>query len=210
MAKRIGTIKKATPSFTVLSEVPETAQSEVPVAEPVEAAPVSEETTGRVKWFNNKAGYGFITVHDCESNEERDIFVHHSEVKVEQTQYKYLVQGEYVEFVIGAISRENKIDVHATSVRGVNGGKLMCETRNEARSYRTAEQPKQARQQAEQPRQARQEQPRQPRQEQQAKQRRPQLEKADQTEWMVVPRRRTETITSKPIKQRQPAIEIDN
>ena len=212
MAKRIGTIKKATPSFTVLSEVPETAQSEVPVAEPVEAAPVSEETTGRVKWFNNKAGYGFITVHDCESNEERDIFVHHSEVKVEQTQYKYLVQGEYVEFVIGAISRENKIDVHATSVRGVNGGKLMCETRNEARSYRTAEQPKQARQQAEQPRQARQqaEQPRQARQEQQAKQRRPQLEKADQTEWMVVPRRRTETITSKPIKQRQPAIEIDN
>ena len=202
MAKRIGTIKKATPSFTVLSEVPETAQSEVPVAEPVEAAPVSEETTGRVKWFNNKAGYGFITVHDCESNEERDIFVHHSEVKVEQTQYKYLVQGEYVEFVIGAISRENKIDAHATSVRGVNGGKLMCETRNEARSYRTAEQPKQARQQAEQPRQ--------PKQEQQAKQRRPQLEKADQTEWMVVPRRRTETITSKPIKQRQPAIEIDN
>lgn len=202
MAKRIGTIKKATPSFTVLSEVPETAQSEVPVAEPVEAAPVSEETTGRVKWFNNKAGYGFITVHDCETNEERDIFVHHSEVKVEQTQYKYLVQGEYVEFVIGAISRENKIDAHATSVRGVNGGKLMCETRNEARSYRTAEQPKQARQQAEQPRQ--------PKQEQQAKQRRPQLEKADQTEWMVVPRRRTETITSKPIKQRQPAIEIDN
>ena len=201
MAKRIGTIKKATPSFTILSEVPETAQSEVPVAEPVEAAPVSEETTGRVKWFNNKAGYGFITVHDCETNEERDIFVHHSEVKVEQTQYKYLVQGEYVEFVIGAISRENKIDAHATSVRGVNGGKLMCETRNEARSYRTAELPKQARQelqQAEQPRQARQE------------QRRPQLEKADQTEWMVVPRRRTETITSKPIKQRQPAIEIDN
>lgn len=212
MAKRIGTIKKATPSFTVLSEVPETAQSEVPVAEPVEAAPVSEETTGRVKWFNNKAGYGFITVHDCETNEERDIFVHHSEVKVEQTQYKYLVQGEYVEFVIGAISRENKIDVHATSVRGVNGGKLMCETRNEARSYRTAEQPKQARQQAEQPRQQAEQskQEQQAEQPRQAKQRRPQLEKADQTEWMVVPRRRTETITSKPIKQRQPAIEIDN
>ena len=212
MAKRIGTIKKATPSFTVLSEVPETAQSEVPVAEPVEAAPVSEETTGRVKWFNNKAGYGFITVHECETNEERDIFVHHSEVKVEQTQYKYLVQGEYVEFVIGAISRENKIDVHATSVRGVNGGKLMCETRNEARSYRTAEQPKQPRQQAEQPKQQQAEQPKQQQAEQprQAKQRRPQLEKADQTEWMVVPRRRTETITSKPIKQRQPAIEIDN
>jgi hypothetical protein len=97
-------------------------------------------------------------------------------------------------------------------VRGVNGGKLMCETRNEARSYRTAEQPKQPRQQAEQPKQQQAEQPKQQQAEQprQAKQRRPQLEKADQTEWMVVPRRRTETITSKPIKQRQPAIEIDN
>ena len=102
-------------------------------------------------------------------------------------------------------------------MRGVNGGKLMCETRNEARSYRTAEQPKQPRQeqprqQAEQPKQQQAEQPKQQQAEQprQAKQRRPQLEKADQTEWMVVPRRRTETITSKPIKQRQPAIEIDN
>ena len=72
--------------------------------------------SGRVKWFNNKAGYGFITVNDCETNEERDMFVHHSEIKVEQTQYKYLVQGEYVEFVIGPINRENKTDVHATNV----------------------------------------------------------------------------------------------
>ena len=191
-------------------------------------------TSGRVKWFNNKAGYGFITVNDCETNEERDIFVHHSEIKVEQTQYKYLVQGEYVEFVIGAIARENNIDAHATSVRGINGGKLMCETRNEVRSYRTGEQPRQTRpaqaqgtqqtqaqqtqaQQTQgqatqtQPRQQaqatqQQTQTRQPRQEQ----RRPQLEKADQTEWMVVPRRRTETTGSRPAKQRQPAIEIAN
>ena len=45
---------------------------------------------GQVKWFNNKAGYGFITV--GETNEERDLFVHHSEIRVVQTQYKYLVQ----------------------------------------------------------------------------------------------------------------------
>ena len=199
---------------------------------PASTTPV---TSGRVKWFNNKAGYGFITVTDCETNEERDIFVHHSEIKVEQTQYKYLVQGEYIEFVIGAIARENNTDVHATSVRGINGGKLMCETRNEVRSYRTGEQPRQTRpaqaQQGQaqatqtQPRQAQatqgqatqgqatqgqatqqQSQTRQPRQEQ----RRPQLEKADQMEWMVVPRRRTETTGSRPVKQRQPAIEIAN
>jgi len=193
------------------------------------ASTASPVTSGRVKWFNNKAGYGFITVNDCETNEERDIFVHHSEIKVEQTQYKYLVQGEYVEFVIGAIARENNIDAHATSVRGINGGKLMCETRNEVRSYRTGEQPRQTRPtqatqahaqqtqaqqtQAQQTQaQQTQAQPRQAthREATQTRQRRPQLEKADQTEWMVVPRRRTETTGSRPVKQRQPAIEIAN
>jgi cold shock CspA family protein len=170
-----------------------------------------------VKWFNNKAGYGFITVNDCETNEERDMFVHHSEIKVEQTQYKYLVQGEYVEFVIGAISRENKIDAHATNVRGINGGKLMCETRNEVRSYR-ATQPQERPQSARPTRPARQQET-SARQESSTKQqepagrqqepRRPRLAEADQTEWMVVPRRRTETVTTrtKP-KQRQPEIEI--
>jgi cold shock CspA family protein len=170
-------------------------------------------TSGRVKWFNNKAGYGFITVVDCEISEERDIFVHHSEIKVEQTQYKYLVQGEYVEFTIGAINREGTTDVHATGVRGINCGKLMCETRNEVRTYRAA-QP-----QASTPAVQTQSQPRQPQSQTQKPQsqsrprqasRAPQLAEADQTEWMVVPRRRTDTVPiSKPKpKQRQPGIEI--
>ena len=183
-------------------------------------------TSGRVKWFNNKAGYGFITVNDCETNEERDLFVHHSEIRVLQTQYKYLVQGEYVEFTIAPITRENKIDTHATNVRGINGGKLMCETRNEIRTYRSAPQNTQAQQtqaqqvqapqtQAQQT-QAPQTQPRQSKPKQvQSKQgqaqelRRPQLDKSDQTEWMVVPRRRTETTYQKSQpRQRQPVIEI--
>lgn len=170
-------------------------------------------TSGRVKWFNNKAGYGFISVPDCETNEERDMFVHHSEIKVEQTQYKYLVQGEYVEFVIGAINRENKIDTHATNVRGINGGKLMCETRNEVRSYRATTQGSVPAQQAptqQAPAQTQQAStPRQPKQS--AESRRPQLDKADQSEWMVVPRRRAETAPSKQKnqpRQRQPEIEI--
>lgn len=195
----------------------ETAPVEVPASEDV-AEPSTESTTsGRVKWFNNKAGYGFITLNDCETNEERDMFVHHSEIKVEQTQYKYLVQGEYVEFIVGAINRENKLDVHATSVRGINGGKLMCETRNEVRTYRASQGPS-TRQQTHAPvrqqTQAQQTQapvrqhtqPRKP-----YEQRRPQLTQEDQTEWMVVPRRRTETIAAKPKnppRQRQPQIEI--
>ena len=181
-------------------------------------------TSGRVKWFNNKAGYGFISVNDCETNEERDIFVHHSEIKVEQTQYKYLVQGEYVEFVVGAITREDSTDVHATSVRGINGGKLMCETRNEVRTYRAAQPqtqqsrpPRQAQQAQAEQRQAQQVQkqqrpPRQASHAHQTQQNRPQLAPEDQTEWMVVPRRRTETVTAKPKnsqpRQRQPEIEI--
>jgi CspA family cold shock protein len=57
----------------------------------------SEHLLGRVKWFNNKAGYGFITVTDGPKS-GTDIFVHHSAINVENQQYKYLVQGEYVEF----------------------------------------------------------------------------------------------------------------
>ena len=39
-----------------------------------------DRTQGRVKWFNNKAGYGFITVvsDDKEKYHDHDIFVHHS------------------------------------------------------------------------------------------------------------------------------------
>ena len=46
---------------------------------------------GRVKWFNNKAGYGFITVTDGDRS-GKDIFVHHSGIKVGSEQYRYLVQ----------------------------------------------------------------------------------------------------------------------
>ena len=66
-------------------------------ATPSAAASSSDRLTGRVKWFNNKAGYGFITVTDG-SRSGSDIFVHHSVIGVASQQYKYLVQGEYVEF----------------------------------------------------------------------------------------------------------------
>ena len=35
-----------------------------------------DSVTGRVKWFNSKAGYGFITYNN-ESDTESDVFVHH-------------------------------------------------------------------------------------------------------------------------------------
>ena len=57
------------------------------------ATPVSGESRqlGIVKWFNNKAGFGFVTTFGDDGN---DVFVHHSGVSVNREQYKYLVQGE--------------------------------------------------------------------------------------------------------------------
>jgi len=84
---------------------------------------------GRVKWFNNKAGYGFITITDGE-NSGMDVFVHHSSINVTSQQYKYLVQGEYIEFQI--VTVENSAhECQACNVSGIKGGKLMCETRHE-------------------------------------------------------------------------------
>ena len=94
-----------------------------------------ERLIGRVKWFNNKAGYGFITVTDG-SQSGADVFVHHTVIGVSSQQYKYLVQGEYVEFSISA-TQNSTHDFQASNVCGIKGGKLMCETRNEFKVART-------------------------------------------------------------------------
>jgi len=90
--------------------------------------------TGRVKWFNNKTGFGFITVTDGERSGS-DIFVHHSGLALDEKQYKYLVQGEYVEFTLASVE-DSKYDVQARQVTGIKGGKLMCETHAEQRDSR--------------------------------------------------------------------------
>jgi len=96
--------------------------------------------TGRVKWFNNKTGFGFITaLTDSEGVKEgSDVFVHHSAVKVSQEQYRYLSQGEYVEFVLSKLVNVNAAasnhEFQAVDVSGIKGGKLICETRWESRT----------------------------------------------------------------------------
>lgn len=47
--------------------------------------------TGKVKWFNNEKGYGFI-----EYREGKDVFVHYSAIK--QEGYKSLAEGNEVRF----------------------------------------------------------------------------------------------------------------
>jgi len=96
---------------------------------------LAERLIGRVKWFNNKAGYGFLTVTDGVRSGS-DIFVHHSSINVENQQYKYLVQGEYVEFQLNKTT-SGPHEWQAVQVCGINSGKLMCETRREFKLART-------------------------------------------------------------------------
>ena len=89
---------------------------------------------GRVKWFNNRAGFGFVTVLSGDKKNQ-DVFVHHTGINVDTEQYKYLVQGEYVSFELKSSDSEEH-PYQAGSVRGVLGGPLMCETRNANRATR--------------------------------------------------------------------------
>jgi len=48
---------------------------------------------GRVKWFNDKKGYGFI-----ETNDQGDVFVHHTAIVAEG--FRSLAEGDRVSFEV--------------------------------------------------------------------------------------------------------------
>jgi len=52
-------------------------------------------TTGIVKWFSSRKGFGFIVPDDGSD----DLFVHHSEIKTDG--YASLEEGQKVEFEVG-------------------------------------------------------------------------------------------------------------
>jgi len=68
---------------------------------------------GRVKWFNNEKGFGFI-----EYKDEEDIFVHYSAILSEG--YKTLVEGQYVDFELvrtdKGLQAKNVVEVKVTLV----------------------------------------------------------------------------------------------
>jgi CspA family cold shock protein len=51
-------------------------------------------TTGVVKWFKDEKGFGFITRDDG----EKDVFVHHSAIRMEG--FRSLTEGQRVEFEV--------------------------------------------------------------------------------------------------------------
>ena len=80
------------------------------------------EFTGSTKWFNDKLGYGFITI--CDGNDKgKDIFVHHSGINPLNSNYKTLRKGEYIQFnIVNGIN-----GLQAVDVTGIKGGSLMCD-----------------------------------------------------------------------------------
>ena len=52
-------------------------------------------STGTVKWFNPRKGYGFVVPDDG----SEDLFVHHSEIKMDG--FATLNEGQKVEYEIG-------------------------------------------------------------------------------------------------------------
>lgn len=92
----------------------------------------TNQYVGKVKWFNNKSGYGFITFINASDFKGKDIFAHHSSLNVKDEIYKYLVQGEYVEFGVQKMDSGNH-EYQAMNIKGILQNDLMCETRHKNR-----------------------------------------------------------------------------
>ena len=65
--------------------------------------------TGKIKWFNDQKGFGFIQSDDG----GEDVFVHHSVIQMEG--YRTLQEGQPVEFEVESGAKGLK----ATSVKAV-------------------------------------------------------------------------------------------
>ena len=88
---------------------------------------------GKVKWFNNAKGFGFVI---CDEHEE-DLFAHYSSIQMEG--YKTLKAGQAVEFDTVKAER----GIHAVNIRvlpeTVGTGRSTQKTPAKERSTSTSE-----------------------------------------------------------------------
>ena len=100
----------------------EAPNAQVTVVKEIKDEPIVGMYVGQCKWFNDRYGYGFITVTQGEQK-GKDIFVHHSGIKPLNSIYRTLRKGEYINFNI--INGEH--GPQAVDVTGIGGGCLMCD-----------------------------------------------------------------------------------
>ena len=65
--------------------------------------------SGRVKWFNSKKGYGFITLDD---DSQKDVFLHVS--SLEKSKFRVLKENQKIQFEI----KEEKGKLKAINLKG--------------------------------------------------------------------------------------------
>jgi CspA family cold shock protein len=74
-----------------------------------------QKKTGKVKWFNDQKGYGFIQ----QDGGGEDVFVHHTQIVAEG--YRSLAENDVVEYEIQAGDKGLRA-VNVTKVDGGPGG----------------------------------------------------------------------------------------
>ncbi|CAN0878830.1 Cold shock domain-containing protein 4 [Linum grandiflorum] len=79
---------------------------------------MSDRLSGKVKWFNDQKGYGFIT----QNSGGEDLFVHQSSIRTEG--FRSLAEGEDVEYQIenSDDGRTKAVDVSGPDGAPVQGG----------------------------------------------------------------------------------------
>lgn len=125
------------PSTTQLESQAETENSQETFESKVENSVTKQQENtdtyiGQVKWFNNRLGYGFITIMTPGEHDQEDIFVHQQHINPQSSDYRSLQQGEYVSFKLGAAdgdtdSQGDGYTNQAINVTGVFGGSLLCD-----------------------------------------------------------------------------------
>ena len=109
-----------------------TDQLSTPPSTDILESTVTRTYTGRCKWFNNRLGYGFITVDNPNKDVPEDIFIHQTNIQPSSSTFRTLRQGEYVSFVV---RQDENNTVQAINVTGLNGGPLLCDTYVEQRKF---------------------------------------------------------------------------